>query len=262
MSLLIYPDLNSGALAQFPLRKRRTRRTVVNTMSDGRVVKLADPGAETITWILRYTGLTDVELNLLKQFFAAAEGTLNGFTFLDPAANLLAWSDHLENAVWNFDPLLTKTGSVPDIAGGRNAWSLVNTGAAPQRISQTLPAPGGTPFCLSAYVGSPWGATVTALIGTSRAVRGTVSGWSRIHFTSTGDPAATSTTFALELPPGEAIDVYGLQVEPQVAPSCYKPSTNCGVYPNSHFADDSLTITTDAPDSHSVTVNIIYASHL
>jgi hypothetical protein len=42
---------------------------------------------------LSYTALSDAELAALEQFFASAQGTLNGFTFLDPAANLLAWSE-------------------------------------------------------------------------------------------------------------------------------------------------------------------------
>ena len=56
-------------------------------------------------WSLRYAGSEDAELATLQQFFTAAEGTLNAFTFLDPTSNLLAWSDHLDNAVWVPGPL-------------------------------------------------------------------------------------------------------------------------------------------------------------
>jgi len=260
--MLVYPQLSTGALSQFPVQKKHRLRTVVNTAADGSVVKLADPNAETIAWQLRYAGLSDAELAALQQFFAAAEGSLNGFTFLDPAANLLAWSDRLDNAVWSFDPFLAKTGGIADPAGGANAWHLVNSGAAPQRVSQTLAAPGGTLFSFSAYVQSPGGATVTALIGTSPAVLAWATGWSRIEFTASGDSAAASMVFALELPAGAAVDVYGLQVEPQAAPSLYKPSTTGGVYENARLAGDAFAFTTTAPNCHSATVNIIYASHL
>ena len=54
--------------------------------------------------------LSDEEAAALRAFFDAAEGTLNGFTFLDPAGNLLAWSDQLDNAAWQTDPLLSLTG--------------------------------------------------------------------------------------------------------------------------------------------------------
>jgi hypothetical protein len=201
-------------------------------------------------------------LAALQEFFAAAEGTLNGFTFLDPAGNLLAWTDQLDNAVWTADPFLARTGGVADPPSGNNAWHLSNSGAAAQSLSQTLAAPGGYVFSFSAYVRSSAGATVTALIGTGRAVRATATGWSRISYTGRGDSAAESIVFALELPPGAAMDVYGLQVEPQAAPSCYKPGTAGGVYENARLADDALEFTTTGPTNHSATVNIIHANHL
>ena len=52
------------------------------------MVKLADPAGAVTEWDLPYTGLSDAELTTLEQFFAAAEGTLNDFTFVDPTGNL------------------------------------------------------------------------------------------------------------------------------------------------------------------------------
>ena len=95
-----YPQLESGALSQFPVQKKRRARTVVNRAADGSTIKLADPAAEVTEWLLTYTDLSDEEAAALRAFFNAAEGTLNGFTFLDPAGNLLAWSDQLDNAAW------------------------------------------------------------------------------------------------------------------------------------------------------------------
>ena len=61
---------------------------------------MADPAGATVEWQLQYANLSDTELAALQQFFTAMEGSLNSFTFLDPAANLLAWSEDLTNAVW------------------------------------------------------------------------------------------------------------------------------------------------------------------
>jgi len=260
--MLVYPQLSTGALSQFPVQKRRRLRTVVNTAADGSSVKLADPNAEVAEWQLQYVGLSDSELAALQQFFAAAEGTLNGFTFLDPTANLLAWSDDLSNAVWNKAPLLSAAGGITDPAGGTNAWHLINSGAGPQSISQTLNVPGGYVFSYSASVRSSGGATVTVLVGTGRATGAVATGWSRITFTASGDPTATSMLFGLELPAGAAIDVYGMQAEPQACPSLYKPSTTGGVYENARLRDDAFSFTTTGVNCHSATVNIIHASHL
>ena len=71
--MLLYPQLTSGALAQFPIVKRRRQRTVVNTLADSTSIKLADPLGVVTEWDLRYAGLSDSEALVLQQFFAAAE---------------------------------------------------------------------------------------------------------------------------------------------------------------------------------------------
>src|ERR1700693_2641509 len=147
--MAIYPQLSSGAISQFPLQKTRRRRAVVNAAADGTTVKLADPAGETVEWQLQYAGLSDAELAALQQFFTESEGSLNGFTFLDPAGNLLSWSDHLDNEAWSTGPFLAITGGEADPRGGLNAWHLANASAGAQSISQTLGVPGGYLYCLS-----------------------------------------------------------------------------------------------------------------
>src|SRR5207302_1485219 len=109
MTMLLFPQLMTGALCQFPLRKNRRTRTVSNRAADGSTIKLADPAAEVTEWQLEYSDLSDDEAAALRDFFASAEGTLNAFTFLDPAGNLLSWSEQLDAQVWQKDPLLTLT---------------------------------------------------------------------------------------------------------------------------------------------------------
>src|SRR5471032_310348 len=169
--MLVYPQLGTGALSQFPVRKNHRMRTVVNAAPDGSSVKLADPNGEVTEWQLPYSDLSDGEIGALEQFFAAAEGTLNGFTFLDPTANLLAWSGKLDENAWAPGPLLTVSGGIGDPTGGTQAWRLTNTGAGSQGITQTLPAPAGYVYCLSAYVRTAQAITATMLIGSGRADR-------------------------------------------------------------------------------------------
>ena len=64
----------------------------------------------TTEWRLRYEELTDGEMDTLRSFFEGVEGRLGTFTFLDPAGNLLAWSEQLDAEVWEKDPLVTVTG--------------------------------------------------------------------------------------------------------------------------------------------------------
>ena len=261
--MLVYPQLASGALSQFPVHKRRRLRTVVNTSLDGRAIKLSDPGAEVTEWQLAYAGLTDGEVAALQQFFAATEGSLNGFTFLDPTGNLFAWSGHLDHAAWVKQPFLSIAASIADPAGGTAAWRLTDSGAGAQNISQTLSAPAGYMYCFSVFARSPQPTAVTLLHGANRMNRILGTDWSRIAAAASGDPSAASIAFGVELAAGGSADVFGMQVEPQAGASLYKATTTPGgVYENARFRDDVLSLTTTGVNRHSATVNIIYANHL
>ena len=238
-------------LAQFPVIKRHTLRTVVNRSADGHAVKLADPNAETVEWQLQYTDLTDQELATLETFFATAEGTLNAFTFLDPSDNLLAWSEDLANAAWQPDPLLTVTQGQP-LANGLAVWQLANTGEGPQKITQTLQAPAGYRYCFSLYARANQPATATLIIGAQQMQAAVTGNWTRMVFT-----AADAAVFAFELPTGASASVYGMQVEAQAGASVYKPSTTGGVYQNARLNDDALAITTTGAGQHSCRLSVI-----
>ena len=237
-------------------------RTLVNTAADGTAIKLADPGAVTVEWQLKYTQLSDSELAALQQFFVAAEGTLNNFTFVDPTANLLAWSNDISNAVWDAAPFITLTGAIADPIGGTNAWHVANTGAAVQDLSQTLTAPGSYLYCFSVYAKTSSPATFALLIGGTRHQQNLGPAWQRFACSGTAGPTDTSVTFGIELGPGGIVDVYGLQVEPQESPSQYKASTTGGCHENARLSDDTFSFTTTDVNHHSATVNILYASYL
>src|SRR6266478_6493527 len=118
--MLYFPQLPSGAIGQFPVKKRLSQRTIVNRVPDGHTVKLADPGAELVQWQLAYQNLADSEIDVLRQFFSACEGRLNGFTFVDPVGNLLAWSGAPSEPVWAASALLQVTGGIDDPNGMTN----------------------------------------------------------------------------------------------------------------------------------------------
>lgn len=253
--MLLYPQLASGALGQFPIVKRRRFRTIFNIAADGSWIKLGDPGAGGTEWQLKYRGLADIELAALQQFFLAAEGSLNSFTFVDPTANLLAWSGDLTNAAWTIDPQLAVTSS-------ENAWHLNNRAAGPQSLSQTLNAPGDYLYCFSAFVRAAQPGTVTLTAGTAVKQFPVGADTTRVAASGTGIPGASSVGFCLTVPADGAVDVFGLQVEAQGAPSAYQVSTTGGVYQNARLRDDVLSFTTYGVNRHSAQVNVLYANHL
>ena len=143
--MLVYPQLGSGALSQFPVQKTRRTRTVINRAADGSTIGWPIRQAEITEWLLTYADLSDEEAAALRTFFDAAEGTLNGFTFLDPTGNLLAWSEQLDDDVWQQDPLLSLTDGISDPWGGTRAWRLSNQRrGGPGGRRRRLAAPGNT----------------------------------------------------------------------------------------------------------------------
>jgi hypothetical protein len=260
--MLAFPQLTTGTLTQYPLLKRHRMRTVINTLGDGNSIKLADPCGEITEWQLQYTDLSDEEASALETFFEATEGGLRPFAFLDPTANLFAWSNRLDHSGWTKGPLLSIAGGFADPMGGTNAWRISNSGGATQRLSQTLEAPGGFVYCLSAYVKGSAAANITLLRGSARADRALTAAWTRIALSASGDPLEETVEFGIEVPVGGSLDLFGLQVEPQVGASTYKASTTGGIYPNAWFRDDTLALTATDVNRHSATVNIIHANRL
>jgi hypothetical protein len=153
------------------------------------------------------------------------------------------------------------TGGIADPLGGKQGFSLTNSGAAAQGVSQTLNAPGGYVYSLSVYAQASSSASVTLLIGNQSKTLAIGPSWSRVSFTASADPTAASILFAIQCAPG-AVAIFGPQVEAQPAASPYKRSSTGGVYENARFQDDALPCTSTAPNQNSVTVNIFYANHL
>ncbi|MBS1857115.1 MAG: DUF2460 domain-containing protein [Acidobacteria bacterium] len=262
MSTLVYPQLATGALSQYPVRKTRRTRTVINQAADGSTVRLADTAGGTTEWQLAYAELSDDEAAALEAFFAAAEGSLQSFTFLDPAANLLAWSEQPGADVWQKDPQLAVAQAVADPAGGTRGWRLTNQGAADQAIAQTLAVPGAYTYCFSVYVRAAAPATVRLGIGDQAADRVATSGWGRAVFVAAGTANTESLRFSIAVPAGQAVEIYGPQVEAQGGASVYRPSTTGGVYADAHLRDDTFRVTRTDFNRNSCTVNIIHADHL
>jgi hypothetical protein len=234
----------------------------MNTAADGSTVRLTDPGAETIEWSLEYADLTDEEAATLVEFFNAAEGSLNGFRFVDPAGNLLAWSGELDTDVWQKDPMLHLAGGVNDPAGGTRAWTVTNSGAGAQVLAQTIDASGQYSYCFSVYVRAAIPGVVRLSIGEHVSERVVTGGWSRVVSVATPGPDAESVRFGIEVAAGSAVDVYGPQAEAQQGASVYRATTRGGVYMDAHLSEDVFSVTRTGCNRNSCTVNIIHASHL
>ncbi len=260
--MLYFPQLASGATVQYPFVKQRIQRTISNSLPGGNVLKLLDPGGARVEWELTFESLNDEERIRLEEFFSAAEGRLNDFTLLDPAQNLLVWSEDLQAAAWTKGPMLSVNAGVADPSQGTRATRVSNAGAADQRIQQTIDAPGWFQYCFSLYVRSDAAGSIDLFRstgGTEETRRYALStSWMRLALLGASQTVEESVTFGVSLPPGMAVDIYGPQVEAQPAPSAYRRTTSrSGVYRGARLDDDSLSVTSDGPEQHSCTLHIV-----
>ena len=244
MNVLIFPQLQSGAVAQLPLPRTENYRSLRNALSDGSAIQMSDASFAKTGWALKFTALTANEVQALQNLFQSAAGRLNTFTFVDPTANLLCWSEDLTQPVWNIDPQLVVM-PVADAFGSMAGMQLANGSAAAQGISQTTNAPSMLEYCLSAYIRSDMpGAQVTFEIGRPPSLTVTASpSWQRWQAVSTGG-AGPQVTFGISIAPGATVQVCGLQAEAQPAAGAYKSTTaTSGVFQKSRFDQDSMNVT-------------------
>jgi hypothetical protein len=208
-------------------------------------------------WRLRYEDLSDSEVSAISGLFTAAQGQFGSFTFIDPLANLLGWSETLGNGAWQSSEL-TITAGATDPLGTQRATTIANGSPGSLSISQTLGISGDYVACFSAYVKSSAAGAITLQRDSSNTSVTVGTQWTRVCLSGTGTAGAAQSSFSLLVAAGQTIQVFGLQVEAQPAPSVYKPTqAAAGIYEETYFADDELTVTSTAPGLSRAAVNLI-----
>jgi hypothetical protein len=253
----VYPQLFSGSIAQFPYRVTRRRRTLLNEMADGRVVRFEDWGAASISWRLEYGDLTEAEWTAIALLHEESEGRLGTFAFFDPGRNLLAWSEDPGRDVWVKDPFVViEPGSV-DPFGGSEARQITNAGAVEQGFVQRLPIPDNYATAWSVWMRSDTAQGVALIRGNARRDVRIGHRWQRYSHCGRGAGVETETAFGLVLPVGGVVEVFGGQVEAQTAPSDYKRNDqSTGMHLQTRFSTDRLECWADGPDRFRTVVNL------
>jgi hypothetical protein len=262
--VLAFPQLTTGAMTLYPVTRQSVLRTVVNTLSDGSTVVYSDPDAAQTMWEIQATGLTAAEWNSIETLFHAVAGQWQTFTLLDPAGNLFADSELLSAGSWTNGALISLTSGIGDPLGTTRATRVVNSGIGVESVSQALAVPGNYQYCLSTWARTIGGSSVTLTASTTGASLATTfpltAGWQLVSIPVNLSQSTVSVTFGAELAAGASVDLFGMQVEAQLAPSAYKMTgTNGGVYAGARFASDSLTVRAQSTDVYDATIRIVSA---
>lgn len=242
--MIVFPQLSSGAVAQFPFRRWTGFRTLVNQAADGAEIRASDVDFEERVWLLSANELGNQEWQDVEDLFVQVEGRLKSFLFLEPGANLLSWSEQLSDAAWNKDAGFTVLDGQSDPLGGLGA-ARITSGGTSGSVTQTLSIPASF-----RYAGSIWartaqsGAVLQVDDGASQLVQAAFDNsnqWRRYSVGYNLSSASESVAFRIVLPGNATVDVFGPQLEAQASPSAYKKTLDqAGVYPNARFDQDAL----------------------
>lgn len=237
--MLVYPQLTTGATVEYPLDKQRYFRVIDSKMEDGSLVKAFDAKGTYLRWVLRYRDLSDQEAQALEAFFAEAQGKSFSFAFLDPTANLLAWTEDFSQPNWQATGLTFENGVTDPLGTTRATRVHFLTGPTAQ-LAQISPIPGLVHACFSVYLraDTPCDVTLTRSAGTqsSTAVVTATPDWRRHQITGFFPGTADDSVFQISAAATAVIDIFGPQVEAQINPSPYIISTaRSGVYQNARF---------------------------
>src|SRR5271157_2809056 len=252
MSSPVFPQLSTGAVAQFPIRKSSSLHTVTNVLEDGTVLAYADPNSGCLRWDLSYAALNPAEVAALQSLFDGCSGRWAPFTFIDPTGNMFGFSMDLTAAAWQTQGLITIQTGVSDPLGGLAAFNLTNTGQVPIDFGQTINAPAVFKYCCSAYVKGTAATSITFVRqSTPEIVQDQLevgTAWTRMATSSQLTQAADNFVAGIRLLPGQQLALFGLQLEPQLVPSRYRATAaQGGVYPNAHWASDQVAFVETAP---------------
>lgn len=261
MANLFFPQLMSGALAQYPIQKSRMVRTVRNVLPDGNLILYSDTRAGHLVWSLEYTELSNVDAAAIQSHFSNCVGPLRAFTFIDPTDNMLCWSSDITRPVWNAPTSLQIAAGAVDPMGGTTGFTVINNGQAPQGIQQTLAVPANYQYVFSAFLSCPTAVNVTlsrfGITEGANDVFAVSSSWSRIASSGQLQDTSQSLTVSLTIGAGQQVTIYGPQLEAQLAPSRYRPTfAQGGVYPNAHWGVDQLPVVATAPGQFSTAFTV------
>jgi hypothetical protein len=252
-----YPQIGQGTVSQFPLRRTRHWRAITNRLESGEQFILPDAAGGQIEWYLRYTDLSDGETASLNNLFSASFGGYGSFTFIDPLANLLGWSEDFSRLDWQLS-LLTQSPGASDPKGTQRASSLANGTTGTPLLSQSLGVSGDYVTCFSVWAYSISPATITLQRDNSQITSPVGPQWTRIYLSGTGTAGAASSTYSIGIGPGQTVSVYGPQVEAQPFPSTYRQTDAAlGIYEETYFGNDDLTVANTAPGLSSCSIKLI-----
>jgi hypothetical protein len=162
------------------------------------------------------------------------------------------------------DTRLQAWAAQPDAFFEQAVRLVVNNGQAEQSVSQTLAVPGNYQYSLSVWARTDGSSGITLAASAGSGSASTTfsldTQWKRISIFVGMGQTAESVTFEARLAAGAAVQLFGMQVEAQLAPSDYKKTgAHGGVISHARFAADQLSVRAQGTDVFDAVIGIVKA---
>jgi hypothetical protein len=79
-----FPQLRTGAVAQYPSQKEIAFRTTVTRFIDGTEQRFRAAKGPTPRWLIRMSQVSAQEIAILEDFVESVQGQFGSFSFVDP----------------------------------------------------------------------------------------------------------------------------------------------------------------------------------
>jgi hypothetical protein len=269
MPVTYFPQIGNALTTQLPYRTGMEFSTAKSDMPTGERFSYYRRAAPLSRFDLNFESITDAELASLEAFFAGREGRLQEFIYLDPAGNLIGYSEDYTNAAWE-KYAVTVGSAQADPFGGNLATAATASGSNGMLAASVLPDGDASGFvlCGSVWV-KPQSPGQTLMIGFIDAGFSVldftvynlpvVGEWRRIFHTITlGSNAVIRMLIGgLGTWNATALHLFGAQCVPMRGPGAYaKTPGNGGLHRKCRFDTDDFTVRYAGPNDNAVKLPI------
>jgi len=250
---VLLPQLISKCTVQYRVERSIRRRFLNNALRNGRVIRGEGIRPLSRRWRLSYRGLTREECSAIESFYATVNSSGSEFVFLEPASNLISYSESAADPPWQHDPQLSVTNEEEVTADGTRIHRVTNSGMNSQSLWQDIEITGLGTFCASCCLRS----SIVSICALSMKTSSQTASkeveardeWKQGYLGAELESEPGPVRVELAIPPGASIQVSAFQLENQPFPSTYKPTAAAGgVHSSAKTVDGSYVVAQIGPD--------------
>lgn len=184
--------------------------------------------------------LQSVNADIPRFDYNATTLQCKGLLIEESSVNLLTYSQDFSNAAWNITTNITvATSATVDPAGGTGAYSIT-AGAASATFGRTITGTAGLSYTYSFWIRRKTGVggvTVAVGDGNFQSISAQVSSaWNRVSVTSLNTSTTTIRAYIALSVSGDAVEIYGAQLEQKAFATSYIPTVAASVTRNADVA--------------------------